>query len=67
MTELSQKTRDALMRVATSTLTGALQRRGLRSMFMQDVWPVRSNIKRMVQFANCRSLLEDINDNFICT
>lgn len=23
------------------TLTGALNRRGLRSMFMQDVWPVR--------------------------
>ena len=41
MTELSPKTRDALMRVGTSTLTGALQRRGLRSMFMQDVWPVR--------------------------
>ncbi|HTW73215.1 MAG TPA: ribonuclease activity regulator RraA [Acetobacteraceae bacterium] len=48
MTELSQKTRDALMRVGTSTLTGALQRRGLRSMFMQDVWPVRANMKRMV-------------------
>ena len=48
MTELSEKTRDALMRVGTSTLTGALQRRGLRSMFMQDVWPVRPNMKRMV-------------------
>jgi regulator of RNase E activity RraA len=47
MTELLAKTRDALMRVGTSTLTGALQRRGLRSMFMQDVWPVRPDIKRM--------------------
>ena len=48
MAELSEKTRDALMRIGTSTLTGALQRRGLRSMFLQDVWPVRPNMKRMV-------------------
>jgi len=48
MAELSEKTRLALMRVATSTLTGALNRRGLRSMFMQDVWPIKEGIPRMV-------------------
>ncbi len=48
MAELSEKTRDALLRIGTSTLTGALQRRGLRSIFLQDVWPVRPNMKRMV-------------------
>jgi regulator of RNase E activity RraA len=51
MTELSAKTREALMTVATSTLTGALQRRGLRNMYLQDVWPIRQGIKRMVGFA----------------
>ena len=51
MTELLPKTRDALLRVGTSTLTGALNRRGLRSMFMQDVWPVRPDIPRMVGIA----------------
>jgi len=48
MAELSEKTRQALMRVATSTLTGALNRRELRSMFMQDVWPIKDGIPRMV-------------------
>ena len=51
MSELSPKTRDALLRVGTSTLTGALNRRGLRSMFMQDVSPVRPEIPRMVGIA----------------
>jgi hypothetical protein len=51
MTELQAKTRDALLRVGTSTLTGALNRRGLRSMFMQDVWPVRPDMPRMVGIA----------------
>jgi hypothetical protein len=51
MSELSQKTRDALLRVGTSTLTGVLNRRGLRSMFMQDVWPIRHDIPRMVGIA----------------
>ena len=51
MTELLSKTRDALLRVGTSTLTGALNRRGLRSMFMQDVWPVRPDMPRMVGIA----------------
>jgi hypothetical protein len=51
MTELLPKTRDALLRVDTSTLTGALNRRGLRSMFMQDVWPIRPDIPRMVGIA----------------
>lgn len=51
MAELSDKTRHALMRVATSTLTGALNRRGLRSMYMQDVWPIKEGIPRMVGLA----------------
>jgi regulator of RNase E activity RraA len=51
MSELMPKTRDALLRVGTSTLTGALQRRGLRSMFLQDVMPVRPDIPRMVGIA----------------
>ena len=51
MAELSDKTRDALMRIGTSTLTGALNRRGLRSMYMQDVWPIKDGIPRMVGLA----------------
>jgi regulator of RNase E activity RraA len=51
MAELSEKTRQALMRIATSTLTGALNRRGLRSMYMQDVWPIKEGIPRMVGLA----------------
>jgi regulator of RNase E activity RraA len=48
MAELSEKTRHALMRIATSTLTGALNRRGLRSMYMQDVWPIKEGMPQMV-------------------
>lgn len=48
MSELKDKTRDALMRVGTSTLTGALNRRGLRSMFMHDIQAVRRDQPRMV-------------------
>ena len=51
MGELQAKTREALVRVGTSTLTGLLNRRGLRSMFMQDVWPIRPGIPRMVGIA----------------
>ena len=51
MSDLSSKTREALLRVGTSTLTGVLNRRGLRSMFMQDVWPIRHDIPRMVGIA----------------
>jgi regulator of RNase E activity RraA len=51
MTELRAATRDALMKVATSTLTGALYRRGLRNMFMQDVSPLRPDQPRMVGIA----------------
>jgi regulator of RNase E activity RraA len=51
MPELQANTRAALLRVATSTLTGSLNRRGLRSMFMQDVWPVRPDMARMVGIA----------------
>jgi regulator of RNase E activity RraA len=48
---LQANTRAALLRVATSTLTGSLNRRGLRSMFMQDVWPIRPDMARMVGIA----------------
>ncbi len=51
MSELQPKTRDALLRVATSTLTGVLNRRGLRSMFLQDVSLVRPDMPRMVGLA----------------
>jgi len=51
MGELRPKTREALLQVWTSTLTGLLNRRGLRSMFMQDVWPIRPEIPRMVGIA----------------
>ena len=48
MTEVSSATREALLRVGTSTLTGILSRRGLRNMFLQDVWPIRADTARMV-------------------
>jgi len=51
MVELSPTTRDALLRVGTSTLTGVLSRRGLRNMFLQDVWPIRPDLPRMVGLA----------------
>jgi regulator of RNase E activity RraA len=51
MSDLSPKTREALLRVGTSTLTGVLNRRGLRSMFMQDVLPIRHDIPQMVGIA----------------
>jgi len=51
MSELKAATRDALTKVATSTLTGLLNQRGLKSMFLQDVWPIRPDIPRMVGFA----------------
>ena len=48
MTELSSASRAALLRVGTSTLTAILSRRGLRNMFLQDVWPIRPDTPRMV-------------------
>jgi regulator of RNase E activity RraA len=51
MAELSPGTRDALGRVATSTLTGILNRRGLKNMFMQEVWPIRPNQPHLVGLA----------------
>src|ERR1700757_2046053 len=51
MAELSPRTRNALLRVGTSTLTGVLSRRGLRNMFLQDVWPIRPDLPRMVGLA----------------
>ena len=51
MTELRPETRAILLRVATSTLTGALNKRGLRNMFLQDVSPLRVDQPRMVGIA----------------
>jgi regulator of RNase E activity RraA len=51
MPELSSATRDALMRVGTSTLTGILSRRGFKNMFLQDVWPIRPDTPRLVGLA----------------
>jgi len=39
------------MRVGTSTLTGLLNRRGLKNMYLQDVWPIRPGMPRMVGIA----------------
>jgi regulator of RNase E activity RraA len=51
MAELSPKTREALTKVGTSTLTGLLSRRGFKNMFMQEVWPIRQDQKRLVGLA----------------
>jgi regulator of RNase E activity RraA len=48
---LLDTTRDALLKVATSTITGALHRRGLSNMLMQDVNPLRLTQARMVGIA----------------
>jgi regulator of RNase E activity RraA len=48
MAGLSAATREALAKVGTSTLTGVLSRRGLKNMFMQQVWPIRPDQPRMV-------------------
>jgi regulator of RNase E activity RraA len=47
MTELRPPTREILLRVATSTITGALYRRGLRNAFMQNVLPLNAGQSRM--------------------
>jgi regulator of RNase E activity RraA len=51
MTELSSATADALRRVGTSTVTGILSRRGFKNMFMQEVWPIRPAMPRLVGLA----------------
>jgi regulator of RNase E activity RraA len=51
MGELSGGTREALARVGTSTLTGILNRRGFKNMFMQEVWPIRPDMPRLVGLA----------------
>jgi regulator of RNase E activity RraA len=48
---LLESTKDALLKVGTSTLTGILHRRNLRNMFMQDVNPLRLTQSRMVGLA----------------
>ena len=64
MAELRKTTRDALLTVATSTLTGALFKRGLRNMFLQDVSPLRLTQPRMVGLAYTMRFIpfrEDMN------
>ena len=51
MTALNPDLREALARVGTSTLTGVLNRRGLRSMTLFDVWPLRPEQPSMVGIA----------------
>src|SRR4030081_3909564 len=51
MTALSSDLRDALAKVGPSTLTGVRTRRGLRSMTLYDVWPLRPEQPRMVGIA----------------
>ena len=48
---LLESTREALLKVATSTLTGALNRRGLRNMFLQDVSPPTASNSRKVEMS----------------
>jgi regulator of RNase E activity RraA len=62
MTTLSQKTREALLTVGTSTLTGALFRRGLRNMFLQDVSPLRLDLPRMVGIAYTMRIIPSRED-----
>lgn len=64
MTGLLPATKEALLKVATSTLTGALYRRGLRNMFLQDVSPLRLDQPRMVGLAYTMRFIpfrEDVN------
>ena len=48
MTILGEKTREALLTVGTSPLTGLLFQKGLRNMFLQEVSPLRADLPRMV-------------------
>lgn len=51
MTTLSSDLKEALAKVGTSTLTGVLNRRGLKSMTLFDVWPLRVDQPRLVGIA----------------
>jgi regulator of RNase E activity RraA len=51
MSVLTPELSEALARVGTSTLTGVLNRRGLRSMCLHDVWPIRPEMPRLVGIA----------------
>ena len=51
MAELSKNLREVLAKVGTSTLTGVLNRRGLKSMMLYDVRPVRDDQPPMVGIA----------------
>ena len=51
MSVLTRDLVETLARVGTSTLTGVLNRRGLRSMTLYDVWPLRPEQPRMVGLA----------------
>src|SRR5512143_3903523 len=51
MNALSSDLREALGKVGTSTLTGVLNRRGLRSITLWDVWPIRPEQPALVGIA----------------
>jgi len=48
---LLQSTKEALLQVGTSTITGALNRRGFRNMFLQNVHPLRITQAHLVGIA----------------
>lgn len=51
MPEMKPETREALLTVATSTLTGALNKRGYKNLFLQNVHALRRDQPRMVGYA----------------
>jgi regulator of RNase E activity RraA len=63
MTKLSAKTRKALTKVATSTLTGILNRRGFKNMFMEEVWPIRQGQPRLVGLTYTMRFIPAREDN----
>jgi regulator of RNase E activity RraA len=54
---MKPETRAALLGVATSTLTGALNKRGLKNLFLQNVHALRRDQPRMVGFAFTKRMI----------
>src|SRR3954454_1920439 len=63
MTTLSSDLREARAKVGTSTLTGVLTRRGLKSMTLFDVWPLRPEQPAMVGIAFTMRFIPSREDN----
>src|SRR5690349_4802353 len=62
MKELSKELRETLGKVGTSTLTGVLNRRGLKSMTLYDVTPVRPDQPPMVGIAYTMRIIPSRED-----